>query len=89
MRFHVIARSYEFFSYPQAGLVVNESKIKQRPDEIRRMIKAGIEANRYIRSNREGTVQFLMEWMRIDAGFLNAEIDCFAAFGSAISAAGD
>ena len=29
--FHVIARSYEFFSYPQVGLIVNESKIKQRP----------------------------------------------------------
>ena len=64
--FHVIARSYELFSYPQVGLIVNDRKIKQRPEEIKRMIKGGIEANRYIRSNREGTVKFLMEWMRID-----------------------
>ena len=64
--FHVIARSYELFSYPQAGLIVSDRKIKERPDEIKRIVKAGIEANRYIRSNREGTVQFLMEWMRID-----------------------
>jgi ABC-type nitrate/sulfonate/bicarbonate transport system substrate-binding protein len=64
--FHVIARSYELFSYPQAGLIVSDRKIKERPDEIKRIIKAGIEANRYIRSNHEGTVQFLMEWLRID-----------------------
>jgi ABC-type nitrate/sulfonate/bicarbonate transport system substrate-binding protein len=64
--FHVIAKSHEFFSYPQVGLITYDRKIKQRPEEILRVIKAGILANRYIRSHREGTVQFLMEWMRID-----------------------
>ena len=75
--FHVIARSYELFSYPQIGLIVNDRKIKQRPEEIKRMIKAGIEANRYIRSNREGTVQFLMEWMRIDKDVATATYEAF------------
>ena len=64
--FHVIARGHEIFNYPQAGLIVSDRKIKERPEEIKRIIKAGIEANRYIRSNREGTVQFLIEWLRID-----------------------
>jgi NitT/TauT family transport system substrate-binding protein len=77
MGFHVIARSYEFFSYPQVGLIVNESKIKRRPDEIKRVIKAGIEANRYIRSNREGTVQVLMDWMRIDKDVAAATYEAF------------
>ena len=75
--FHVIARSYEFFSYPQVGLIVNERNIKQKPAEIKRMIKAGIEANRYIRSNREGTVQFLMEWMRIERDVAAATYEAF------------
>ena len=77
MGFHVIARSYEFFSYPQVGLIVNERKIKRRPEEIKRVIKAGIEANRYIRSNREGTVQFLMDWMRIDKDVAAATYEAF------------
>ena len=64
--FHVIARSYDLFNYPQVGLIVTDRKIKENPEEIKRIIKASIGANRYIRSNREGTVQFLMEWMRID-----------------------
>jgi NitT/TauT family transport system substrate-binding protein len=32
--FSVIARSYELFSYPQIGLIVNDRKIKQRPEEL-------------------------------------------------------
>ena len=64
--FHVIARSYDLFNYPQVGLIVNDRKMKESREEIKRIIKAGIEANRYIRSNREGTIQFLMEWMRTD-----------------------
>lgn len=75
MGFHVIARTYELFSYPQVGLIANDRKIKLRRDEIKRMIKGGIEANRYIRSNREGTVQFLMEWMRIDKDVAVATYD--------------
>lgn len=64
--FHVIAKSSEILSYPQVGLITNDRKIKQRPERVKRVIKAGIRANRYIRSNREGTVRFLMDWMRID-----------------------
>ena len=30
------------------------------------MIKAGIRAARYIHQNREGTIQFIGEWMKID-----------------------
>ncbi len=75
--FHVIAKSYELFSYPQTGLIANDRKIKQRPEEIKRMIKAGIEANRYIRSNREGTVNFLMDWMRIDKDVAAATYEAF------------
>ena len=45
---------------------MTDRKIKENPEEIKRIIKATIEANRYIRSNREETGQFLMEWMRIE-----------------------
>ena len=30
------------------------------------MIKAGIKANRYLHQNREGTIQAMMQWMKID-----------------------
>lgn len=75
--FHVIGKSHEFFSYPQIGLIAHDRKIKQRPEEIKRVIKAGIMANRYYRSNREETVQFLMDWMRIGKDVAVATYDAF------------
>jgi len=46
--------------------VATVKSIKERPDEIKRVIKAGIKANRYIHQNREGTIQAMMEWLKID-----------------------
>jgi NitT/TauT family transport system substrate-binding protein len=62
--FTVLARAYELFKFPFVGLGTNIKKINERPDEVKRAIKALIKANRYIRANREGSVQVLMEWGR-------------------------
>ncbi len=64
--FNVIARAYELFSFPQAGLGVHVKKIKEKPDETERVIKAGVKANRYIRGNREGTIQVIMEVSKVN-----------------------
>jgi NitT/TauT family transport system substrate-binding protein len=63
---NVLARAYEIFTYPEGGLVTTTKKIKEKPDEVKRVIRAGIKASRYIKTNRDGTIQFLMEWQRID-----------------------
>jgi ABC-type nitrate/sulfonate/bicarbonate transport system substrate-binding protein len=63
--FNVLARAYELFNFPFIGLGTNTNKIKARPDEVKRTIKALIKANRYIRQNRDGAIQVLMEWGRI------------------------
>jgi NitT/TauT family transport system substrate-binding protein len=63
---NVLARAYEIFTYPEGGLVTTTKKIREKPDEVKRVIRAGIKGSRYIRTNRDGTIQFLMEWQRID-----------------------
>ena len=73
--FEVLARARELFSYPSSGLIVNAKRIKERPDEIKRMIKAGIETNRYISQNREETLRAMMEWMKIDRELAAATYD--------------
>jgi NitT/TauT family transport system substrate-binding protein len=64
MGFNVLARAYELFSFPFVGLGTHTRKIKERPDEVKRTIRALIKANRFIRQNREGTIQTLAEWGR-------------------------
>jgi len=60
--FNVLARAYELFSFPFIGLGTNTNTIKGRPDEVKRAIRALLKANRYIRQNRDGAIQVLMEW---------------------------
>jgi NitT/TauT family transport system substrate-binding protein len=66
MGFVVLARAYELFSYPTSGVVASVKRIKEKPDEVKRVIKAGIKATRNIRQNRESTIQFMTEWSKID-----------------------
>ena len=63
---NVLAQAHEILSYPEGGLSAAIKRIKERPDEVKRVIKVGIKANRYIRTEREGTIQFMMEWQRVD-----------------------
>jgi len=57
----VIEALLRFFSAllrcPVTGQEAGVKKIKERPDEIKRVIKAGIKANRHIHQNRDGTLQ--------------------------------
>jgi NitT/TauT family transport system substrate-binding protein len=62
--FRVLARAYELFNFPFVGLGANLKKLGDKPDEVKRVIKALIKANRYIRNNRDGSIQTLMEWGR-------------------------
>jgi NitT/TauT family transport system substrate-binding protein len=66
MGFSVLARPYELFSFPDGGIVATVKKIKEKPDEIKRVIKAAIKANRYIRADRDGTILAVMEHYRTD-----------------------
>jgi NitT/TauT family transport system substrate-binding protein len=75
---NVLARAYEIFTYPEGGLITTTKKIKEKPDELKRVIRAGIKASRYIRANREGTIQFLMDWQKIDRGIATGTYEYLA-----------
>jgi NitT/TauT family transport system substrate-binding protein len=64
--FRVIARSYELFTFPYAGLGLNQKRIAEKPAEVKRVLRALIRASRFMRENREETVQVLANWARID-----------------------
>lgn len=63
---NVLSRFYEIYKMPFTGLGTHLKKLKEKPDEVKRMLKAMIRTNRFIRQNREGTIQSMVEWMKID-----------------------
>lgn len=73
--FNVVSRAAEAFQMPFSGLGTNLKRLKERPDEVKRMIKALVRASRYVRQNREGAVQTLMKWSRTDREAAEATYD--------------
>jgi NitT/TauT family transport system substrate-binding protein len=76
--FITLARAQDLLTYPEGGLSTTTKQIAERPDEVKRVIKAGIKANRYIRTEREGTIQFLMVWQKIDRDVVAATYESVA-----------
>jgi NitT/TauT family transport system substrate-binding protein len=72
MGFVVLAKAHELFSFPVSGLIASAKKIKERPNEIKRVIKVAIKSNRYIRENRDSTIQIMVDWLKIDKEMANA-----------------
>lgn len=77
MGFPIMVRSEELFTYPFSGLTVSLKKLKEKPDEVKRVIRAGIKANRYMRENRDGTIPVLMSTYRLDKQVATAAYDTF------------
>ena len=77
MGLSVLARAEELFTYPISGLIAHTKKIKEKPDEIKRLIKAGIKANRYMRANRDETIPILMSTYKLDKEVASALYDSF------------
>jgi NitT/TauT family transport system substrate-binding protein len=64
--FNILAKAEDILIFPETGLVAGVKKIKEKPDEVKRVIRAGIKANHYIRGNRDGTTQFIVEWLKVN-----------------------
>jgi ABC-type nitrate/sulfonate/bicarbonate transport system substrate-binding protein len=73
--YKILARAYELFNFPYLGLGTHMGKIKERPDEIRRTIKATIRANRFIRDHRDEAVRTLIAWGKVEREFAYASYD--------------
>src|SRR4030095_8214800 len=73
--YKILARAYELFSFPYLGLGTHTKKMKEKPEEIRRTIKATIRANRFIRENREQAVRTLVDWGKVERDYAYASYD--------------
>jgi ABC-type nitrate/sulfonate/bicarbonate transport system substrate-binding protein len=81
----LIARSYELFTFPYAGLGMTTKKLAERPGEAKRVLKALIRGSRFMREHRDETVNILSDWARIDR---QSALDYYEAAWRASSADG-
>ena len=86
MGFNILIRAGDVFRFPYNGLGTSVKKITENPDEVKRILRALIKANGFIRKNKEGTVQVLVHWAKTKPEFATAAYDSsvgvFSADGS-------
>src|SRR5512147_283912 len=84
--FNILARAYEIFTFPFVGLGTSTRKLTDKPDEVKRTLKALVRANRFIRDNRDESIQILTAWGRTDrnsaAAAYDAAVKVFNADGA-------
>jgi NitT/TauT family transport system substrate-binding protein len=61
-----LVNAADLHSLLAGGLAVNIKKLKEQPDQVRRMLKAMTQALKYIQDNPEGTQQVMMNWLKLD-----------------------
>ena len=75
MGFNIVSRAGEIFRFPYNGLGTSVKKITEKPDEVKRVLRALIKANGFIRKNKDGTVQVLVDWAKTKPEFAAAAYD--------------
>jgi len=60
----VLARANDLFRFPHIGLGTTNKKLKENPQEVARVIRAFIKANRFVRDNRQEAINVLVSWGR-------------------------
>lgn len=75
MGFNILARAGDIFRFPYNGLGTSIRTINEKPDEVKRVLRALLKANGFIRKNREGTVQVLVSWAKTKPEFAEAAYD--------------
>lgn len=48
------------------GVGVNIRKLREQPDQIKRFLRAMVQAHKYIQENPEGTQDIMMKWLKLD-----------------------
>ena len=61
-----LVNAADLHSLLAGGLAVNIKKLKEQPDQVRRTLKAMVQALKYIQENPEGTQQVMMSWLKLD-----------------------
>ena len=64
--FRLLLHAADYVDLPLTGLGATTKKLKENPDQVRRVLKALSESLQFIRTNRKETVAILARWLKLD-----------------------
>ena len=73
--FKNLGSSKDTLPLPAVGIVALERKIKERPDQVKKVLRTVLKSMKYLRENREESVRVAMEWLSIDRDLAERSYD--------------
>jgi ABC-type nitrate/sulfonate/bicarbonate transport system substrate-binding protein len=64
--FKVLGHAGSFMELSTPGLGTTERLLKQKPDQVKRVVRAVIKAILFMRKNKEQSVRIMMSWLALD-----------------------
>jgi ABC-type nitrate/sulfonate/bicarbonate transport system substrate-binding protein len=64
---------------PAVGVATLERRMKEKPDQVKKTLRAVLKAMTFIRQNRDETVQRAMEWLALDRDLAGRSYDAMIA----------
>ena len=69
--------SADVFEGSVSGFTVNNDKLKENPRQIKRMIRAVLAAQTFIRENKSETVRIMSDWLKLEPTVAGASYDLY------------
>ena len=73
--FRNLGSSKDTLPLPAVGIVTLERKIKEKPEQIRKVLRAILKSMRYLRENRDESVKVAMDWLALDRDLAERSYD--------------
>jgi ABC-type nitrate/sulfonate/bicarbonate transport system substrate-binding protein len=84
--FKILLNAADHYSVLSAALGANLKTLRERPQQVRRFLKANVQAHRFMREHREATLAVLMNWIKADRetaeGIYQLSVDNFTRDGT-------
>jgi NitT/TauT family transport system substrate-binding protein len=77
--FRNLGSSKDTLALPAVGVVTLERRIKEKPEQVKKVLRTILKSMRYIRENRDESVKVAMDWLSIDRDLAERSYDLMVA----------
>ncbi len=64
--FKILAHAGDFIELSTPGLGTTEKSLRERPDQVKRVVRAAVRGLLFLRQNRDESVRTMKEWLALD-----------------------
>ncbi|HEX2385677.1 MAG TPA: ABC transporter substrate-binding protein [Candidatus Binatia bacterium] len=64
--FRILANAGDYLELSTPGLGTSDRLLREKPDQVRKTVRAAAKGLAFIRQNREETVRIIMDWLTLD-----------------------